>query len=138
VVTSNTPEGVGVSIVRSDRLASPHGPERRRCPSPGIPQVSGAVPGGRVQDWKRKAMLASGIRQTLEASRDTAHPEHPAKELPFEGRVRLSALQFALEALLWAEVAAPRGVAMWCVRVAIQAVRLAAWVVWYRRPREAT
>jgi hypothetical protein len=66
-------------------------------------------------------MLASGIRQTIDASRDTAHPEHPAKELPPEGRVRLSALQFALEALLWAEV-----------------VRLAAWVVWYRRPRETT
>jgi len=81
---------------------------------------------------RRKLALLLGIAETLRVFPGAMHPEAPAQSLPRRGAERVSALQLALESLLFAALLAPGLTGRACVAVAIQAVQLAAWVVWWR------
>jgi len=56
--------------------------------------------------------------------------------LPLGGVERVNALQLAIESLLFAQLLAPEWSGRAVVAVAIQAVRLAAWVVFRAKQRE--
>lgn len=81
---------------------------------------------------RRKWAILLGTAAARDALYGAVHPEAPEQTLPREGYERVTALQLALESLLFAHLLAPGLAARACVAVAIQAVRLAAWVVWWR------
>lgn len=81
---------------------------------------------------RRKWALILGVVAARDALYGSIHPEAPDQTLPRVGYERVSALQLALESLLFAALLAPGLTGRACVAVAIQAVRLAAWVVWWR------
>jgi hypothetical protein len=81
---------------------------------------------------RRKWAIVLGTVAAREALYGAIHPEAPDQTLPRAGAERVSALQLALESLLFAALLAPGLTGRACVAVAIQAVRLAAWVVWWR------
>lgn len=89
-----------------------------------------------MDEHRRKLALMRGIRLTIQALDQPADPRTPSEPLPPQGVRRVSALQGALEALLWAVEVCPPGVIRWAVcGVCIEAVRLSAWIVWHK-PKE--
>ena len=81
---------------------------------------------------RRKLAILLGVSAARDALYGAVHPDAPGQTLPRAGYERVTALQLALESLLFAHLLAPGFAARACVAVAIQAVRLAAWVVWWR------
>lgn len=84
---------------------------------------------------RRKWAIVLGTAAARDALYGAVHPDAPDQTLPRAGYERVTALQLALESLLFAHLLAPGLAARACVAVAIQAVRLAAWVVWWRAKR---
>ena len=117
-------------------IPSTHGPERRRRPTLPTPGRVGGAVGARVDSAeRRKIAIILGVSAARDALYGAVHPEAPDQTLPRAGYERVTALQLALESLLFAHLLAPGLAARACVAVAIQAVRLAAWVMWWRAKR---